>query len=142
MRSITREKDAPDAIAFGNMGRRRPWRDADHLDVEVGATCGKPDQIGGDNGRDVVRRVAKRPHGAAQESPALPAIDGEEGSPDPVILDEVERGWTMRRPWREVGVKGDVDAVIDIRLAEHFHAELLPDGTMGAIGGDDIGRAH
>ena len=40
----------------------------------------------------------------------------------------------------EIGVKQDIDAVVDIRVGEHSCAELLSNAAMGAVGGDDVGR--
>src|SRR5215831_9577855 len=98
----------------------------------VTSPCGSIRALIGPFGRSFSRRMAKSSHGADQKCPAIARIDSKETRSDPVILDKIEAGGPMRRPGREIGVKQDVDAVVDIRAAERSCAKLLSNAAVAS----------
>jgi hypothetical protein len=109
-----------------------------HRHGDVGHADALADQPGTEFGREVLGAPAELLGAVDQETPAIPAVDGEECRAQVWLLDEIERGGAMRDPLGEVGVEQDIDAVIDLLLADHPHAERAADAALRALGGDQI----
>ena len=48
----------------------------------------------------------------------------------------------MFDPLGQIGVEQDVDAVVDLLLADHVHAERAAHAALRALGGDQIARGE
>ncbi len=75
-----------------------------------------------------------------QKAPAVGAVDGEEGAAQVIQLDEIQCRRPVLDPLGEVGMKQDVDAVVDLLGAFHFDAERAPHLALRALGRDQVAR--
>src|SRR5258708_26756314 len=73
-----------------------------------------------------------------QKTPAIPAVDGEEGAAQIRLLDEVKRGRAVLDPLGEVGMEQDIDAVVDLLLAGHVHGQRAAHPALRAFRGRQI----
>ena len=109
---------------------------------EVRHADGLADQLRAKLRREVLRLPAILLGAVDQKTPAIPAVDGEEGGAQILLLDKIQRGRPMLDPLGEVGLEQDIDAVVDFLFADHVDAQRAADAALRAFGGDQIARGE